>query len=162
MAVMADGSCPFGAGGIVHIENGIVQHRPIGLDEELSLRVRPTKLQPHLRGRSFALVTEVRAGSETVWESTSPFLRRGGGQGSSEADSKRGAADGPISPEIDGKSARRREDGGEKELPASGEWRLPGDLGRRYGAVSGDRNPIHMHSLTAKPLGFPGAIAHGM
>ena len=29
-------------------------------------------------------------------------------------------------------------------------------------AVSGDRNPIHMHSLTAKPLGFPRAIAHGM
>jgi len=40
--------------------------------------------------------------------------------------------------------------------------KLGGDLGRRYGAVSGDRNPIHMHSLTAKPLGFPSAIAHGM
>ena len=38
----------------------------------------------------------------------------------------------------------------------------PGDIGRRYAAVSGDRNPIHMHSLTAKPLGFPRAIAHGM
>ena len=37
-----------------------------------------------------------------------------------------------------------------------------GDLGRRYAAVSGDRNPIHMHSLSAKALGFPGAIAHGM
>jgi acyl dehydratase len=45
---------------------------------------------------------------------------------------------------------------------ASAEWRLGGDLGRRYASVSGDRNPIHMHSLTAKPLGFPGAIAHGM
>ena len=42
------------------------------------------------------------------------------------------------------------------------EWKLGGDLGRRYAAVSGDRNPIHMHSLTAKPLGFPAAIAHGM
>ena len=39
---------------------------------------------------------------------------------------------------------------------------LGGDLGRRYAAVSGDRNPIHMHSLSAKALGFPGAIAHGM
>jgi acyl dehydratase len=35
-------------------------------------------------------------------------------------------------------------------------------LGRRYGAVSGDRNPIHMHALSAKALGFPRAIAHGM
>jgi acyl dehydratase len=45
---------------------------------------------------------------------------------------------------------------------ASAEWKLGGDLGRRYAAVSGDRNPIHMHALTAKPLGFAGAIAHGM
>jgi acyl dehydratase len=41
-------------------------------------------------------------------------------------------------------------------------WHLPGDLGRRYAAVSGDRNPIHMHALTAKAFGFPRAIAHGM
>jgi len=39
---------------------------------------------------------------------------------------------------------------------------LPGDLGRRYGAASGDRNPIHMHDLSAKLFGFPHAIAHGM
>jgi len=42
------------------------------------------------------------------------------------------------------------------------QWRLPGDLGRRYAAVSGDRNPIHMHDLPAKLLGFPRTIAHGM
>lgn len=47
-------------------------------------------------------------------------------------------------------------------MTASGEWKLEGDLGRRYAAVSGDRNPIHLHALTAKPLGFPRAIAHGM
>jgi len=28
--------------------------------------------------------------------------------------------------------------------------------------VSGDRNPIHLYSLTAKAFGFPSAIAHGM
>ena len=32
---------------------------------------------------------------------------------------------------------------------------LGGDIGRRYADVSGDRNPIHMHALTAKPFGFP-------
>ena len=40
--------------------------------------------------------------------------------------------------------------------------RVPGDVGRRYGAVSGDRNPIHLYGLTAKAFGFPSAIAHGM
>ena len=41
-------------------------------------------------------------------------------------------------------------------------WRLPSDLGRRYGAASGDLNPIHVHPITARLFGFPTAIAHGM
>ena len=41
-------------------------------------------------------------------------------------------------------------------------WSLPENLGRTYGAVSGDRNPIHLHPLSAKAFGFPRAIAHGM
>ncbi|HET9675899.1 MAG TPA: MaoC/PaaZ C-terminal domain-containing protein, partial [Solirubrobacterales bacterium] len=62
------------------------------------------------------------------------------------------------------KGSRSRDgfDSLDADAPAGAEWKLPGDLGRRYAGVSGDRNPIHMHSLTAKPLGFPGAIAHGM
>ncbi len=47
-------------------------------------------------------------------------------------------------------------------LPAVAEWRLAGDVGRRYGAASGDRNLIHLHPLTARLFGFPRAIAHGM
>jgi acyl dehydratase len=47
-------------------------------------------------------------------------------------------------------------------LPVRAEWRIAGDVGRRYGAASGDRNPIHLHPLTARPFGFPRAIAHGM
>jgi acyl dehydratase len=143
MAVMADGGFPFGAVGLVHVENRIVQHRRIGLDEELKLTVRPTGLEPHPRGRTFGLVTEAWTGRQKAWESVSTMLRRGGGN----ADSAPGA---------NGAAA------GDEELTVSGEWRLGGDLGRRYAAVSGDRNPIHMHSLTAKPLGFSRAIAHGM
>ena len=145
MAVMADGRFPFGAVGLVHVENRIVQHRPIGLDEELKLCVRPTPLQPHPRGRTFTLVSEVSAGGEKVWEEVSTMLRRGGGSGES---TPRPEHEGPAN-EAD-------------DFVASSEWRLGGDLGRRYAAVSGDRNPIHLHSLAAKPLGFPGAIAHGM
>jgi MaoC dehydratase-like protein len=150
MAVMADGSFPFGAVGLVHVENQIVQRRPIGVDEELKLVVRPTSLQPHRSGQTFSLVTEARVGSEVVWESTSTMLRRGKPQK---------PADGPKSRLGVDKSADRP---AEAALTATAEWRLGGDLGRRYASVSGDRNPIHLHSLTAKPLGFPSAIAHGM
>jgi acyl dehydratase len=142
MAVMSDGRFPFGAVGLVHVQNEIAQRRPIGIDEEMTIRVRPTKLQPHPKGRTFALQTEALVGDEVVWESVSTMLRRG--RGDDTAKQEKGFE--PVSP----------------ETGASAEWKLAGDLGRRYGAVSGDRNPIHMHSLTAKPLGFPAAIAHGM
>ena len=144
MAVMADGKFPFGAVGLVHVENRIAQHRRIGLDEELTIRVRPTKLQSHPKGRTFSLTTKATSGRQVVWESTSTMLRRGGGDG--EAAKPGGEVAGEEAP----------------ELTAGSEWKLPGDLGRRYSAVSGDRNPIHMHSLSAKPLGFDRAIAHGM
>jgi hypothetical protein len=158
MAVMADGGFPFGVVGLVHVENRIEQHRRIGLGEELAIRVHPTKLQPHPKGRTFSLLTEVEVGGEVAWQSTSTMLRR---------DTFR--RDVVVLPgmreELRPQSAVGRAGGGENgelALPASAEWRLDGDLGRRYATVSGDRNPIHMHSLTAKPLGFPGAIAHGM
>jgi acyl dehydratase len=149
MAVMADGSFPFGAVGLVHVENRIDQLRRIGLGEELTLRVRPTKLEPHSRGQTFSLVSEASIDGEKVWEGTSTMLCRQRGSGMQEARKS---------------YSERTPNSGEtaEAPPASAEWKLGGDLGRRYAAVSGDRNPIHMHSLTAKPLGFPGAIAHGM
>ena len=143
MAVMSDGSFPFGAVGLVHVENSIAQKRPIGIDEEMTIRVSPTQLQPHPKGKTFSLETEVFVDGEAVWRSTSTMLRRGGSGG-------------------DAPKQEKSFESLPADAPASAEWKLPGDLGRRYAGVSGDRNPIHMHSLTAKPLGFPGAIAHGM
>jgi acyl dehydratase len=142
MALMSDGAFPFGAVGLVHVANKITQHRQIGIGEELALRVGATKLAPHPKGKAFDVVTEVRVGRQIAWESTSTFLRRGKGDP--------GAASGEAFPIVG------------EDVTASAQWTLPGDLGRRYAAVSGDRNPIHMHALTAKPLGFPAAIAHGM
>jgi acyl dehydratase len=157
MAVMADGSFPFGAVGLVHVGNRIEQHRRIGIGEELTIHVQPTKLQPHSKGRTFSLLTKVNADGETVWESTSTMLRRGSGSSSSD----KAGANQVVQPS-DGELDSGPDPADEERLAASGEWKLGGDLGRRYASVSGDRNPIHMHSLSAKPLGFPGAIAHGM
>jgi acyl dehydratase len=146
LAVMNDGRFPFGAVGLIHVANRIEHRRPVRLDEQLSLRVRPTALEPHPRGRAFAIVSEARARGtdEVVWVEESTFLRREArdGERAKAAASEAGApAEAP---------------------PAKAQWRLPGDLGRRYAALSGDRNPIHMHDMAAKLLGFPRTIAHGM
>jgi acyl dehydratase len=139
LALMTDGSFPFPAIGLVHIENQITQHRPIRDSERLSFRVSATPVEPHPRGRQFSILTEAAVGGEVVWEELSTNLRRGGGSGRAKA--------------------RERD---EQELPATATWKLAGDLGRRYASVSGDMNPIHMHPLTARLFGFPAAIAHGM
>lgn len=151
LALLTDGTFPFPAVGLVHIENEITQHRPVLVSERLSLRVWAGPLEPHPRGKKFSLLSEARVGDEVVWEEVSVNLRRGSGGGDGGSDSSKAA----------GSSAPRGASAVE-EPPAAAEWRLPGDLGRRYAAVSGDHNPIHIHPLTARLFGFPSAIAHGM
>ena len=141
LALMTDGRFPLPAIGLVHIANRITVHRPIDARELLSLRVWATPLAPHPRGRQFDIRTEARVGDELVWEEISTNLSRG--RGADDA----APSDAPPSAE---------------DLPATATWTLRGDLGRRYGAVSGDLNPIHVHSLSARLFGFPTAIAHGM
>jgi acyl dehydratase len=140
LALMTDGSFPFGAIGLVHIYNRIVQHRPLRVRDRLSLKVWSGPIEPHPRGRQFSIHTEARVGEELVWEEVSTNLRRGSG------------TDGAAAPEVPSAA----------ELPAVATWKLQGDLGRRYGSVSGDLNPIHVHPLSARLFGFKAAIAHGM
>jgi acyl dehydratase len=146
LALMTDGRFPLAAMGLVHIANAITVHRPLRASERLSLRVWATPIAPHPRGRQFTIRTEARVGDELVWEVSSTNLSRG----KSAVDG--GGSDTAHSPEIPPS----------QDLPATATWRCPGDLGRRYGSVSGDLNPIHVHPLSARLFGFPGAIAHGM
>jgi MaoC like domain len=142
LSLMTDPAFPFPAIGLVHIYNRITQHRAIGSSERVQLDVWATPVEDHPRGKQFSLRTEVRAGDEVVWEEISTNLKRGSG------------SDAATAP---GSELPRAED-----LPATATWSLPGDLGRRYGSVSGDLNPIHVHPLSARLFGFPSAIAHGM
>jgi acyl dehydratase len=129
----------------------------------MALRVWPTQLEPHPRGRQFSIRTEASVDGEVVWEEVSTNLRRGGrggdggGGGDASGGGGRGGSQGSSGPD-----AREPRSPDREPLPASATWRLPGDLGRRYASVSGDINPIHMHSLSARLFGFPSAIAHGM
>ncbi|MET7501657.1 MaoC/PaaZ C-terminal domain-containing protein [Streptomyces microflavus] len=140
MRLMTARRFPLPVVGLVHTWIEIVARRPVQSDETLELTVYAEELTPHRRGTEVTMVTEARVAGALVWESRSGYLSR-------HATTAAGST---------------READGSPTLPAVAEWRLPGDLGRRYGAVSGDRNPIHLHPLTARLFGFPRAIAHGM
>ncbi len=133
MAIMSDPGFPYPAIGMVHVENTITAHRAIGVGEALDVVTEVGAARPHAKGVLLDFVTTVAAGSDTVWESTSTYLRRGR--------------------TIDGDAAA----GIVVTDPPTGgvEWRLPANLGRTYASVSGDANPIHLYPLTAKALGLP-------
>ena len=139
VALMTERAFPFPLVGMVHVANSITLARAVRADETVSFEVRAADLRPHPAGRQFDLIASATVDGEPVWSGRSTYLRRGGGAGE--------------------RSERR-------ELPpqsgTAAQVRVPGDIGRRYGTVSGDRNPIHLHGLTAKAFGFPSAIAHGM
>ncbi|MEU5851034.1 MaoC/PaaZ C-terminal domain-containing protein [Saccharopolyspora shandongensis] len=140
--LMTDPGFPFPLVGLVHVANTIRQERPLLVTDVLTQRVRVADLRPHPKGRQFDVITETSAGDEVVWREVSTYLRRGGAPEHGEA------AERPAAPEPAGEPMAT--------------WRVAGDTGRRYATVSGDRNPIHLHPLTAKAFGFPRAIAHGM
>jgi acyl dehydratase len=144
MAILSDPTFPFPAVGAVHLGNSITAHRPVAIGETVTVTARAEEVRSHPKGRTVDVVATVDAGGEVVWESVSTYLRRGRSDGDERATSSAGGDAPTVVP------------------PGRITWPLAADLGRRYAAVSGDHNPIHLYPLTAKALGFPRQIAHGM
>ena len=143
MALMADRRFPFRATGLVHVSNRIEARRPVPVGRPVDVSVRVTGPHPHPKGRTVDMLTTVNLDGEEAWTSASTYLRRGGAA-AERADGSAPPLDVPA------------------DLPTTSVWRLPADLGRRYAAVSGDRNPIHLSPVTARLFGFSRPIAHGM
>ena len=154
-ALMVRPDFPLPLVGMVHLANLVTQLRPVSLGDLLDVRAFAQNLAPHRLGTQVELVTEVRvAGADhdvsagpVAWRGVSTYLAKGvrlGSERTADADADADKRT-PFVPPV-----------------PTGQWRLAADTGRRYAAVSGDRNPIHLSALTAKALGFPRAIAHGM
>ena len=143
LQLMSDRAFPLALPGLVHVRNVLTQHRPLRLGETLTVCTYADRLAAHPRGTSVDLVTEVDADGARAWVGRSTYLARSGRPG-------RGHRPAPREPDL------------QVEGIPSARWRVPADTGRRYAAVSGDVNPIHLSPLAARALGFPRAIAHGM
>jgi acyl dehydratase len=141
VALMTDRAFPLPLPGLVHLENQVTARRALTADDRFDIAVRAESLADHPKGRLVDLVTEVDVDGERVWEGRSTFLRRGRGAA--------GALPRPSAPVL-------------PDGPPAALVRVPEGQGRAYAAVSGDVNPIHLHALSAKAMGFPRAIAHGM
>jgi acyl dehydratase len=143
LRLMTDRGFPLKALGMVHIYDRIDVLRPLGRDETLSVSVSARNLRPHRKGALVDLVADVSSRGELVWTEVSTYLSRG-----SKAAGKAEPAEQEVIPGV----------------PEEGSFEViavPEDVGRRFAGVSGDRNPIHLHAVSARAFGFPRAIAHG-
>jgi hypothetical protein len=169
LELMGSRSFPFGVLGAVHAANRIDQREAIPAAARPDVLVWAQDLRPHRRGMQFDVVTQLEVAGRAVWREVGTYVRPGAGgerteagsgdegEARSEKDERAGSdraskAGAGGSPGRDGRPVGR----------VAAVWSIRGDIGRRYGSISGDRNPIHMHSLAAKPFGFDRAIAHGM
>jgi acyl dehydratase len=153
--LMAERDFPLPLPGLVHVANSLVLHRVVDAAETLSLTVRAEGLGAHPRGTQVDLVSTASAAGNVVWSGRSTYLAKGAA-----------AADDVARPDAPGGSAQPDDADGtpalETDAPPTARWRVPADVGRRYAAVSGDVNPIHLAAPAARAFGFPRAIAHGM
>ena len=144
LQILTSPAFPIKAMGIVHLSNLIIQHHPIPATASLAVRAWVDGHRERRGGIEFDLLTEVTVAGKMLWESVTTIMSRQPGR----KDLPKAAADGPDEAAVCEKTSI---------------WRLPEDQGRRYAAVSGDYNPIHLYPWTAKMLGgFPHPIIHGM
>ncbi|HEX6457776.1 MAG TPA: MaoC/PaaZ C-terminal domain-containing protein [Thermoleophilaceae bacterium] len=144
MELMTDTSFPFPVMGLVHIANRIDLLGPMTAEEPFDVRVWAADLGEHERGTQFRIHAEALIAGQPAWRSSSTYLHRSAKSSNKE------------------KSKSQSSDGAATRSGGHAVWNVPGDIGRRYAAVSGDRNPIHMHPVTAKLFGMKAPIAHGM
>ena len=128
--------------GLVHLANSAKLLKRIHVGDELRIEMRTGELYQHDKGQAFTLHARALRGADVVWESTWTLLRLGVKQPRGVPFTSQLIDDTPIAHQAD--------------------FYAGGGIGRSYGRVSGDINPIHLSALTAKFLGFRKAIAHGM
>lgn len=144
LAMMLFGSrrFPWPAMGLVHLANSATLHQPIQVGDELRIEMRTGELYAHEKGQAFTLHARALRAGVVVWESTWTLLRLGVRQPKGEPYTSALVDPTPLSHQAD--------------------FYAGAGIGRSYGRVSGDINPIHLSALTARFLGFRKAIAHGM
>jgi acyl dehydratase len=142
MALMTLPKFPLPLLGLVHVSNRIEQRQPIPVEAVYDAEVRIGESREVRAGLEFDLLTDVEVDGEVVWSAVTTIIHRR--PSPKQAAAKR--ADSAIPP----------------SLAQYEHFVAEADTGRRYAAVSGDYNPIHLHAWSARLFGFPRAIAHGM
>jgi len=141
LATMLDCAMPFRIVGLIHVSNDLAMQCEVRTDAPLVLVTTLSMPEPAATGAiECVLETVASADGQTVFTCTSRYLIKRGQR----------AEHAPASPSV---------------APVGdvvGEWIVAADAGRRYAALSGDWNPIHLWPWSARLMGMHAPIIHGM
>jgi hypothetical protein len=107
---------------------------------ELNATVRMGDVREARRGIEFDIITQVYRKDTLVWSMTFRALQF-------------------MKTTVTAPPPQKQE---ENKSNSSFSFSLPSNAGRTYASLCRDYNPIHLHDIGAKLLGFPKAMAHGM
>jgi len=141
LATMLDCAIPFRIVGLIHVSNELAMQCEVRTDAPLVLATTLSMPEPGANGAvECVLETVASSDGQTVFICTSQYLIKRGPRG------KHASTPPSVTPVGD----------------IVGEWVVTADAGRRYAALSGDWNPIHLWPWSARLMGIHAPIIHGM
>tara|TARA_A200000113_G_scaffold186149_1_gene173182 strand:- start:815 stop:1690 length:876 start_codon:yes stop_codon:yes gene_type:complete len=146
MQCLLDKQSPFPLLGLIHAANKVSVIEHVDLSEPFECRVRFHDVRPHSRGWEVDVMLEALQSGQLVYRAISSYLVK--------------VKAVHVAPFIAKKDVRDECDLQDRNLIEA--LSVNANTGRRYAKLSGDYNPIHLSSISAKAFGFKQPIAHGM
>lgn len=150
--LLAHAECPVPMLGLVHAGNQIVSTCTLPIDTPLIVKVWFGATRWKAKGYEFDLHTAIKAQedecdwSKAPWQACTSIFRTVSKEHQQLSES--------FQPSIDVHS--------QHDFMHNQSLDLPAHLGRKYGKIAGDRNPIHLYPWSARLFGFNKPIMHGM
>ena len=149
MRCLLDKQSPFPLLGLIHCANKVEVFEHCDLSEPVECRVRFSDVRPHARGWEVDVLLDALQGGKCVYKAVSSYLVK-----------VKAVHVAPRAAQSEHVSTDKSVEAIQRELVST--LTASADTGRRYAAISGDYNPIHLSTVSAKAFGFKTAIAHGM
>ncbi|MFT7683045.1 MAG: hypothetical protein ACI935_002531 [Moritella dasanensis] len=171
MRLMTSAHFPIPILGLIHYKNSITQHAPILKNAILTIICSASNDNTTVKGRFIETQMDIFVDGQLVWACTSTFLQK---SRQSEANKHSQSAEassgnnvlGPDNNVLRPDNNVLRPDNNVlldaqgMQTVSSFEYHRLHAL--KYAYISGDTNPIHLHSIPAKLMGFRSTIMHGM